>query len=242
MQQANKSANAATAKTEPVDSVASNTNIVVDQVEANSIQAADRTLTPAEIKLLAVHEKTIGKGIKTFKLVYHALHEISEQRLYRAEFDTFEDYCRAKWDITARHANRLMSAGAVVANIESDQLVSKVPAAIPKNEAQARALASLTPPQQIEAAQIAAKKSSNPKTKEFKESAEEVTGEKPRAKAASQSSAKASPVKATLESLIELIDEVQTMVRVGKPTEAVLAKLKAAADLATRINNGGHVC
>jgi hypothetical protein len=39
--------------------------------------------------------------------------------------------------------------------------------------------------------------------------------------------------------LIELIDEAETMVRVGKGKEAVLAKLKQVADLATRINNGG---
>lgn len=140
MKQASKSARAATKKTEPVDSVSSNTNIVVAPVEASSIPVANQTLTPAETKLLAKCEIIIGKGLKAFKEVANALQDVRDQNLYRIKYATFEEYCRDKWGITARHANRLMLAGAVVDNIESDQLVSSVPAAIPKNEAQARPL------------------------------------------------------------------------------------------------------
>jgi hypothetical protein len=198
-----------------------------------------KPLTPAETKLLAKCEKTIGKGLKAFKKVADALLDVRDQRLYRIEYATFEDYCRIKWEFTARHANRLMLAGNVVENLKSDQLVSTDPMAVPENEGQARPLAVLKPEQQVKAAQIVAKKPGKHTAKDFENAADEVTGEKPRITVPPQSATKTAPARPSMENLIEVIDEVETMVRVGKPKEAVLAKLKLAADLATRINNGG---
>ena len=162
-------------KTE-VESVTSNP---IAPVETN-IQSAE-PLTAAESKLLALHEKTIRKGLKAFKPVFFALQEICDQRLYRAKHATFEEYCRVEWDITARHANRIVSAGAVVANLESDQLVSSVAVAVPENEGQARPLASLPPEQQVEAARIVAKKGGKHTAKDFEDAAEAVS-EKPKAR------------------------------------------------------------
>ena len=122
----------ATQETEALDSVTTNTSIIVAPVET-SIQV--ERLTPAEVQLLAKCEKIIGKGLKAFMPVCEALQEIWDQRLYRAEYRTFDDYCLKQWGITSRHANRVLAAGAVVTNIESDQLVSSEPAAIPKMRA-----------------------------------------------------------------------------------------------------------
>ena len=103
-------------------------------------------------------------------------------------------------------------------------------------------LPALTSEQQVKAAQIVAGKTSEPTAKDFEEAAEEVQDDKPRVTTGQSLIVKPTTGKASMEALIELIDEVQTMVRVGKPKEAVLGKLKAAADLATRINNGGSQC
>jgi len=210
--------------------------------EAAKTASTHATLTPAEEQTLVECEQTIRTGLDTFIEVGNALLVIRDQSLYRSSHATFEAYVRDKWKFTARQANRLIGAGGVVENLKRDQLVSNVPAAIPLNEAQARPLAALTPPQQVKAAQIVASKTSEPTAKDFEEAAGEVAEEK--ASITVGKPAKSKPVtgKASLETLIELIDEVETMVRAGRPKEAVLAKLKAAADLATRINNGGRVC
>jgi len=210
--------------------------------EASPIASTHTSLTPSEAQALSQCEQIIRKGLETFVEVGNALLAIRDQRLYRSSHDTFEEYCRDKWKFTARQANRLIGAGGVVENLIQDQLVSSVPAAIPENEAQARPLAPLTPPQQVKAARIVAKKSDKPTTKDFEEAAEKVADKKPRVTASNNSTTKTATGKASIETLIEVIDEVQTMVRVGKPKEAVLAKLKVAADLATRINNKGSVC
>jgi hypothetical protein len=137
----------------------------------------------------------------------------------------------------------LIGAGSVVGNLVQDQLVSSVPVALPENEAQARPLTMLPPTKQVEAAQIVAKKPGKHTAKDYEDAAEEVAEDKPRVTVASKSAGtKTTTGIASMEPLIELIDEVQTMVKVGKPKEAILSKLKAAADLATRINNGGRVC
>ena len=237
-------------KAEALDSVTGNT---VAPVEA-SIQQTAPPLTPAERKLLAKCEKTISKGLKAFKPVYLALQEICEQHLYRAEFDTFQEYCRAKWNITARHANRLMLAGAVVANIESDQLVSSVPAAIPKNEAQARPLAALTPKQQVKAARSVASKTDEPTSEAFEEAAQKVKAKTPKTAKPSvdddaprvesyipsnDKTAAAQTNHSDLEKLMELVDEAQTQARQIKDCSDVVKMLGDVAKIVTRRLNGG---
>ena len=146
-------------------SATSNPNPQVVPVKAPNTTELVPPLTQAETELLAKHEETISKGLKEFKEVYVALKEIRTNCLYRQEYDTFKEYCRQKWNITDRHANRLMLAGEVVRNIKADQLVSSVPAAIPENELQARYLAPLTPAQQLEAAREVAKTNGKPTAK-----------------------------------------------------------------------------
>jgi hypothetical protein len=208
---------------------------ISDQPEA---LASDDKLTKVEAQRLNGLEHIIKKGLKAFIQVADALLEIRDKRLYRKQYKSFEEYCQRKWDFTSRQANRLIGAGEVVDNLKRDQLVSPEPIAMPENEAQARPLTELTPPEQIEAARIVAAKSPKPTAKQFKEAAQEVKGnaEKKAPKAAKSNS------KDNLEALIEVIDQVQTMVREDKPKQDIIAKLRSAAELATRINNGGAIC
>lgn len=97
-------------------------------------------LTTLETERLATLEAVIDHGLQTFIEVGNALLEIRNSRLYRAGYGTFEDYCRQRWGMSKVHAYRLIDAAQVVANLESNQLVT-----LPASEAQARPLSKLTP-------------------------------------------------------------------------------------------------
>jgi hypothetical protein len=259
-----RAANAANQTTEVLDSVTSNTDIVVATVEANGIQKQTKPLTPAETKRLAEYEAIFEGSKKEFKKGYDALQRICEEGLYRATYSTFEQYCREKWGITARHANRLMLADAVVDNIKSDQLVSSVPAAIPENEGQTRPLQPLTKEQQVEAARLVAKKPGKHTAQDFECAAEKVAGkkpkvekpgnasaesdeEKPRVKSYKPDKAPEPPVKTSskpkdngdLEKLMVLVDDAETQARKIAGCDDVVTVLHELGKTITRKLNGG---
>ena len=70
--------------------------------------------------------------------------DIRDSGLYRdvMGYDTFEAYCKERWDMSRRHAYRLMESFSVVDAIKCDQLVT------PATESQTRPLARLEPDQQ----------------------------------------------------------------------------------------------
>jgi len=88
-------------------------------------------LAPVEAATLAEHEASVERGLSTFLDVGRALLAIRDERLYRAEHDTFESYCQDRWAMTDRYARNLMAAASVG---------TVVPVT---NEAQARELAPL---------------------------------------------------------------------------------------------------
>ena len=63
-----------------------------------------------------------------------ALREIKESKLYRANFDTFEDFCRERFNLARNYAYRLMES----AEIKMLPIGNKI-----QNEAQARAIAAV---------------------------------------------------------------------------------------------------
>lgn len=89
-------------------------------------------LTADEAARLRVQERAIERGADE---VARALGVIRDERLYRASYATFEDYCRERWGMTRQHANRQIVAAEVAAVLEP--MGSKVP------ERQARELADL---------------------------------------------------------------------------------------------------
>lgn len=93
------------------------------------------SLSEHEQATLAECEQVIERGLGTFVEVGQALLNIRDERLYRRDFATFEDYCEERWNIKRAHAYRLIAASEVVANLSP---IGDTP--LPKNEGQARAL------------------------------------------------------------------------------------------------------
>ncbi|GAA3767250.1 DUF5131 family protein [Streptomyces chiangmaiensis] len=96
---------------------------------------ADIVLSAAETAALATHEAIIERDLAAFLRVGNSLVVIRNQRLYRAEHRTFEQYCRTKWGFGRRRANELIASAEAVGAIAPTGLPA------PSNEAQARELA-----------------------------------------------------------------------------------------------------
>jgi len=90
-------------------------------------------------------EEIIERGLNTFVDVGNALLDIRDNRLYRQEYHTFEDYCKERWGMERRQAYRLIDASTVVNNVSNWTQIT------PSNESQARPLTSLEPKEQVEA-------------------------------------------------------------------------------------------
>jgi hypothetical protein len=91
-------------------------------------------------------EGVIQKNIGAFYEVGRALMEIRDKGLYKdvLGFETFEAYCKDRWDFTKSYANYLVSATTVIENLsEMTTIVVK-----PSTESQTRPLAKLEPEQQ----------------------------------------------------------------------------------------------
>lgn len=116
----------------------------------------ETSLTITEEVRLSYLEGVVERGLKTFAEVGGALMEIRDQRLYRQEYGTFEDYCRERWGLERRRAYQLMDAASVASNVNNCTQ-------IPANEGQARPLTKLDPEQQREAWQKAVETAPNGK-------------------------------------------------------------------------------
>lgn len=83
-------------------------------------------LSVHDAERLADCEARIERGLDTFVEVGRALLTIRDERLYRAEFGTFEAYCEQRWQFTHGRARHLIAAAEVTAVIQdqSDTAVS----------------------------------------------------------------------------------------------------------------------
>ncbi len=91
-------------------------------------------LSEEETKTLLECENTIAEGRMAFLEVGSALLTISSQKLYRAEFSTFEAYLNDRWEISKAYAYRMINA------FKIGELMSPIGDIVPENEAQVRAL------------------------------------------------------------------------------------------------------
>lgn len=90
---------------------------------------------------LAGLEKVIEDGLGAFQnVVGEALRAIHAQKLYRAEFTTFDDYCKVRWNWSRQRAYQLIGAAKVRRNLST--MVDKPQ---PTSERQTRSLAKLKP-------------------------------------------------------------------------------------------------
>lgn len=105
-------------------------------------------LTKSEKERLWYCEEIISKGIKTFIEVGKALSEIRDSKLYKDTHQTFQEYCRDKWDMSRKQAYDYIAAKEVIDNLSPMGDILQ----LPENERQARPLVNLEPEIQIEAA------------------------------------------------------------------------------------------
>ena len=96
-------------------------------------------------------EGIIRRNLRSFYEMGLALMEIRDRGLYRdvLGFETFEAYCKAKWDFGRAYAYRLIGSASVVDS------VSPMGDKKPENERQVRPLTKLDPEKQREAWQRA---------------------------------------------------------------------------------------
>lgn len=105
-------------------------------------QNLNQTLSLDEKTRLEHCELVIETGLNTFVAVGKALLEIKENNLYKKDFDTFENYCQTKWNLSARHSNRLIQASNVIANLGP---IGLNPEQIINTENKARILSKFSP-------------------------------------------------------------------------------------------------
>ncbi len=99
-------------------------------------------MTPLELaeqKRLQELEDVIEDGLQSFVGTGMALAEIRDSRLYREEFKTWDEYLRKRWALRKSYANSLISAQAVVSELQMTATAAK----LPENEWQARPLIKL---------------------------------------------------------------------------------------------------
>jgi len=84
-------------------------------------------------------EVVIKQGLNTFIEVGEALFIIRDKKLYRREFNTFEDYCQQKWTLSKPYVNRIIAASLTFNNL------TPMGAILPESERQVRPLTSLEP-------------------------------------------------------------------------------------------------
>lgn len=94
-------------------------------------------------------EAVIERGLKSFVEVGQALARIRDERLYKAEFTTFEEYCRTRWGFNRDGGTRLIRASEI--HVQLDALRAPTPA----TESQARELSGLEPGEAQEVMQAA---------------------------------------------------------------------------------------
>jgi hypothetical protein len=104
------------------------------------------SLSKPERATLSACEAVIERGLDTFVEVGNALLRIRKERLYRAEFKTFEEYCRKRWQMSHQRADQLIKGAEIAENLTTNVVIS---------EGALRPLASLPPAKQREAWQSA---------------------------------------------------------------------------------------
>jgi len=84
---------------------------------AATIPASAQSSSSEITRQLASLEHTIKSGLDTFQEVGDALLKIRDGKLYRESHETFEAYCGVRWNMSARHCNRLIGAAVVAENL-----------------------------------------------------------------------------------------------------------------------------
>ena len=79
--------------------------------------ASGQEISEHDREFLQEREGVIRAGLRNFLDVGRALRDIRDHRdggLWKAKYGTFDNYCKARWDIQRHHAHRLVDAAEVV--------------------------------------------------------------------------------------------------------------------------------
>jgi phage N-6-adenine-methyltransferase len=130
--------------TDSTDSVVEGLMRIYGGSESVDVELVDvPALCEAEQHAFQQHEATIERGMRTYYEVGSALLQIREAKLYRASYNTFEEYVSQRWGMERSKAYRDISAAQVAQNL--------LPIGnIPSSESQTRLIARLEPEEQRE--------------------------------------------------------------------------------------------
>lgn len=128
-----------TASTDVSNSETQNENTATAATDTNK-DAAEAPFTKEDDKALRQHEETIARNLKSFRDTGRALKAISDQKLHRKEYSSFEEYCPNRWDMSSSHAHRLIEAAEFMDVIEEASPIGEPNPVMPQNEAQVRAV------------------------------------------------------------------------------------------------------
>lgn len=94
---------------------------------------SELTLTDREARRLKSLEDTIRRSAGD---MYDAMRAIHDEKLYRDEFSTWEDYCAKRWNMSRRNADRLIEHGRVLSLLGDDDETGRVrPVSVAATEA-----------------------------------------------------------------------------------------------------------
>jgi hypothetical protein len=122
------------------------------QQTGSQVTSSLSPLSPQEARRLDELERIIGRGMPTFLEVGSALFEIRESALYRASHQSFNAYCRERWEMSRSNAYRLIGAAQTTKQIACQKVSpagdnscpdSEPDPVIPPNEWMARPLSRL---------------------------------------------------------------------------------------------------
>jgi len=121
-------------------------------VKGQTEPKGEAALNVAEEAKLEQYESVIRQGLGGFILVGKALKGISDEKLYRANFKTFDDYCRQQWGLGKQYAYRLIDGYTITETLKSELEKSPIgDKRLPTNESQVRPLGPLEPEKQVKA-------------------------------------------------------------------------------------------
>jgi hypothetical protein len=106
-------------------------------------------LTSKEQTELKELEKQITDNYQSAFTLAAALAKIHDQRLYRAQYKTFAEYCKQRWDYSRSYCERL----AAVDDVMNDLKECKAADVLPRNEVQARVFVNLNTEQRLQLAE-----------------------------------------------------------------------------------------
>jgi len=162
------------------------TNAATASCVADATQVSDRSLADLE---KVIHLSQLG-----YVESGEALKQIRDRKLYKDEYNTFEEYCEKRWGYCRQTAYEYMDAAAVAANVSSN--LHNRP-----SKTQALVLKALDPDQQREVA--AATDFANTTVKNLKAEIDKIRGVARSAGAGVGSGSKPEETKETLEQWLD---------------------------------------